>query len=98
MIDIKKLPVGSIAISDTNRFVVLAKYKNYFTVYSEKENITMKIKTKKLLINPLYKPNEILNMQETKISIFPKEFQSLVRKAVEKWLNNSNNYNELDRN
>lgn len=90
MIDIKELPVGSVAISDTNRFVVLAKDVIYFTVYSESENITMKIKTKILSVNPLFQPSEIVNMEETKISIFPKQFQGLVQKAIKEWLSKSN--------
>lgn len=90
MIDIKKLPVGTIARSDTNRFVVLAKDEIYFTVYSEEENFPMKIKTKKLFVNPLFQPSEIINMELTKISIFPKQFQKLVQKAIKEWLSKSN--------
>lgn len=61
MIDIKELPIGSIGVSDSNRFIVLAKDTNTVTVYSEKEGFTMKIETKKLFVQLLFQPDKTVN-------------------------------------
>ncbi len=91
MLDLKSLPVGTIAINirTKNRYVVLMKNQNRVTYYSDKEGFALKIKTKPLSVNIEFKPESkysaVTRIEDIPKEIYTDEQNKFIEKALKKW-------------